>query len=148
MRRPRYTWSILGVLLLGSCVLIFARSQEPAAPQEQKPLADSSASPQSNVNKGPHSHDTLIRGTIFSDKAMALPGVQLRLRRVGEKKFRWERFSNSRGEFGVFVPQGSSYEMVARVKGFADNSQTVEAKIGAEEERLVVHMVPATGGKK
>lgn len=146
MPRRSYRYGVLCACLLSTAVLEIATGQEPAPLPETRPPADSPAP--ASVNQGPHSRQTLIRGTIFSDKALALPGVQLRFRRVGEKKFRWERYSNSRGEFGVFVPHGSSYEMVAHLKGFADSSQTVEAKIGAEEERLVVHMVPATGGRK
>ena len=140
--------SCLGVLLVAAGVLLPTRGQEPASAQEQKTPVDPQTSIQPEFKKGPHASDTLIRGTVFSDKALALPGAQLRLRRNGEKKFRWERFSNSRGEFGVYVPQGSSYEMVVHLKGFADLHQTVEAKAGAEEERIVLHMMPAAGGKK
>ena len=34
----------------------------------------------------------------------------LRLRKDGEKKYKWETSTNSRGEFAVRVPQGSNYE--------------------------------------
>jgi len=148
MRRFGTFRSFSGVLLLAFGTWTCAQGQEPALSQEQKTPVDSQASVQPEFRKGPHASDTLIRGTVFSDKALALPGAQLRLRRSGEKKFRWERFSNSRGEFGVYLPQGSSYEMVVHLKGFADLRQTVEAKAGAEEERIVLHMMPAAGGKK
>jgi len=140
--------SCLGVLLAAASVLMATRGPEPASAQEQKTPVDSQTSVQPEFRKGPHASDTLIRGTVFSDKALALPGARLRLRRSGEKKFRWERFSNSRGEFGVYVPQGSSYVMVVHLKGFADLSETVEAKAGSEEERIVLRMAPAAGGKK
>jgi len=147
MRRLGALRSFSSVLLLAFGALMSTPGQEPALSQEQKTPVDSQAV-QPEFRKGPHASDTLIKGTVFSDKALALPGAQLRLRRSGEKKFRWERFSNSRGEFGVYLPQGSSYEMVVHLKGFADLRQTVEAKAGAEEERIVLHMMPAAGGKK
>jgi hypothetical protein len=148
MPRPRFFWGFLTILLAGFCTASHAQDQQPAPPQEQQAPAASQSPAQPEYKKGPHASDTLIRGTVFSDKAMALPRAQLRLRRAGEKKFRWEKFSNSRGEFGVYVPQGSSYEIVVRLKGFAELNQTVEAKAGAEEERIVLHMAPAAGGKK
>jgi len=89
----------------------------------------------------------LIRGTVFTDKALSFPGVQLRIRRAGEKKFRWESYTNSRGEFAVRVPQGSNYEMVIRAKGFAEQTRSVEAKTGGNEESVVFRMQPSTGGK-
>ena len=97
--------------------------------------------------KSSHLNDFLIRGTVFTDKALAFPGVQLRIRRAGEKKFRWENYTNSRGEFAVRVPPGSNYEMVIRAKGFAEQTRTVDAKAGGNEESVVFRMQPATGGK-
>lgn len=148
MPRLRFFWGFLAIPLMGFCTPSYAQNQQPAPSQGQQTPAVSQSPAQPEYKKGTHASDTLIRGTVFSDKAMALPGAQLRLRRAGEKKFHWERFSNSRGEFGVYVPQGTSYEIVVRLKGFADLNQTVEAKPGAEEERIVLHMVPAGGGKK
>jgi hypothetical protein len=74
--------------------------------------------------------------------------VQLRIRRTGEKKFRWESYTNSRGEFAVRVPQGSDYEMVIHAKGFSEQTRTIDAKNGGNEERVVFRMEPATGDKK
>jgi hypothetical protein len=45
------------------------------------------------------------------------------------------------------VPQGSDYEMVVRAKGFADQSRTIDAKTGANEENVVFRMQPTAGGK-
>src|SRR2546423_12823667 len=80
-----------------------------------------------------HANDFLIRGTVFTDKALSFPGVQLRIRRAGEKKFRWESYTNSRGEFAVRVPPGSNYEMVIHAKGFAEQIRTVDPKAGENE---------------
>jgi hypothetical protein len=124
--------------------------------QEAAPLPPSSASTSkaptatpSKTDKKKYSHvnDFLIRGTIFTDKALSFPGVQLRIRRAGEKKFRWESYTNSRGEFAVRVPQGSNYEMVIRARGFTEQTRAVDAKAGVNEESMVFRMQPATGGK-
>jgi hypothetical protein len=103
----------------------------------------------SKTDKKKYSHvnDFLIRGTVFTDKALSFPGVQLRIRRAGEKKFRWESYTNSRGEFAVRVPQGSNYEMVIRARGFTEQTRAVDAKAGVNEESMVFRMQPATGGK-
>lgn len=88
-------------------------------------------------------NDYLIRGTVFTEKALSFPGVQLRIRKAGEKKYRWESYTNSRGEFAVRVPQGSDYEVVVRVKGFAEQTRTINARNGANDETLTFRMQPA-----
>ena len=87
-------------------------------------------------------------GTVFNENALSFPGVQLRLRRAGEKKFRWESYTNSRGEFAIRVPQGSDYEMVVWTKGFAQQTRTIDAKVGDYEGNIVFRMVPEGKGKK
>jgi hypothetical protein len=74
--------------------------------------------------------------------------VQLRIRRAGDKKFRWESYTNSRGEFAVRVPQGSAYEMVVRAKGFTEQTRTIDAKNGGNEESIAFRLEPVVGGKK
>jgi hypothetical protein len=126
----------------------FAASQEsnqrtvPAAPTE------SSSSAKGGKSKYSHTNDFLIRGTVFTDKALAFPGVQLRIRRAGEKKFRWEDNTSSRGEFAIRVPQGAQYEMVAHAKGFADQARTIDARTGSGDNNVVFRMEPAKKGKR
>lgn len=103
---------------------------------------------QADKSKSVHAPDFLIRGTVFTDKAYALPGVELRVRRVDEKKFRWERYSNSRGEFGIAVPQGTQYELVAHVKGFVDQSRAIDAANGLSSIDNVVFSMQPVKGKK
>src|SRR5882757_9324656 len=118
-------------------------------PVSQSALASSpqSSSSANGRQKYSHANDFLIRGTVFTDKALSFPGVQLRIRRAGEKKFRWESYTNSRGEFAVRVPQGSDYEMVVRIKGFAEQTRTIDTKTGGNEESTVFRMQPTAGGK-
>ena len=52
------------------------------------------------------------------------------------------------GDFAVRVPQGSDYEMVVHVKGFADQTRALDAKTGVSEARIVFRMEPDVGGKK
>jgi hypothetical protein len=137
----------------------FVNRQEPAPPspptQTQVPAdatkgaAASSGQGSSSKGKKPsHSHDFLVRGTVFRPSGAAFPSIRLRLRRDSEKKFRWETFTNSRGEFAVRVPQGLQYDIVAAAKGFADQSRQVDARSGITEDNLVFRMEPAAGGKK
>jgi hypothetical protein len=135
------------VAVAGSCV---ARAQEPAAPAPAPSASSSTSASSSKPSKKKYSHanDFLIRGTVFNEQAFSFPGVQLRIRRAGEKKFRWESYTNSRGEFAVRVPQGSDYEMVVRAKGFAEQTRAVDAKSGDYEGNLVFRMQLEGGDKK
>ena len=108
----------------------------------------SSSSAKSGTQKYSHANDFLIRGTVFNEKALSFAGVQLRIRRAGEKKFRWQDNTNSRGEFAIRVPQGSPYEMVAHAKGFADQTRTIDARNGSGENNVVFRMEPVKKGKK
>jgi hypothetical protein len=136
------------------------RAQEPApaatpppppSPATQQPPAETSGAAGSSSSKhsrSNHASDFLIIGTVFTDQAFAFPGVHLRVRRSTEKKFRWEAYTNSRGEFAIRVPQGAEYEMVIVTKGFLDQSKVISAKSGISEDNVVFQMQPAAGGKK
>ena len=125
-------------MLLAPLPTAFAMTQEPASPP--------SAARRSH--KYSHANDFLISGTVFNEKALSFPGVELRIRVAGEKKYRWDSYTNSRGEFAVRVPQGASYEIAVRVKGFEEQTRTVDAKKGGNEETIVFRMQPIVGGKK
>ena len=126
-----------------------ALSQE--ASSSSSPSSQQSTQPASASKAAKHRHtpfdDFLIRGTVFSDKALAFPGVDIRIRRVGEKKFRWQDVTNSRGDFAIRVPYDAAYEIVTHAKGFQDQSKTVDAKSGAAEQNLSFKMEPARGKK-
>jgi len=89
----------------------------------------------------------LITGTVFNEKALSFPEVKVRIRQTSEKKFRWETYTNSRGEFAVRVPEGNAYEVQVQVKNFKEQSQTVKADAGAVQQRLSCRLEPATPGK-
>src|SRR5277367_1446114 len=113
MKSPR------GIVIFGMAALLicfgsfFSRAQEPAPPSPQTPpSSESSTLDKSQKQKYSHANDFLIIGTVFDPKGYAFPGVELRIRRSNGKKYRWDSYTNSRGEFAVRVPQGSDYEMV------------------------------------
>jgi hypothetical protein len=124
-------------------------SSPPSSAPSGQPAQSSSSSSSSSGKRGrTHANDFLIIGTVFTDKAYALPGAHIRARRASEKKFRWETYTNSRGEFALRVPQGNEYEIVVLAKGFADQNNPVSAKSGISEDTVVYRMQPASGGKK
>ena len=125
----------------------FGASQE-LSHQNAPVTSQESSSSAKRGKSSTHTHDYLIRGTVFTDKALAFPGVQLRIRRAGEKKFRWEDNTSSRGEFAIRVPQGAEYEMVVHAKGFTDQARTIDARTGTGDNNVVFRMEPATKGKR
>jgi len=158
MHSPRLYVAGAALLLVplvgsGSSIQVAAAAQDAAATPSQKETQQPSASSSnsgSSSSKGKHTHaqDFLIRGTVFRPDNLAFPGVRLRIRRAKEKKFRWETFTNSRGEFAVRVPQGLEYELVIHLKGFADQTREVNATSGISEDNVVFRMQATTGGKK
>ncbi len=150
MHRPQWTTILCAAAIVVSFFAALARAQEPAPPPSSSvPASHAPALTPANPGKKKYSHvdDFLIRGTVFTDKALSFPGVQVRIRRMGEKKFRWESYTNSRGEFAIRVPQGSSYELVVRAKGFAEQTRAIDPKIGANEESVTFRMQTTEGGK-
>ena len=147
MNRPgRIHFAGMGVLFLAFAALLAAQETPPAAPTT--PAPDSSSKEKPSKKQYSHANDFLIRGTVFNEKAFSFPDVELRFRKEGQKKYKWQTYTNSRGEFAVRVPQGSNYEILVRVKGFADQTKTVEAKGGGNEENVVFRMLPVTGDAK
>src|SRR5206468_7459211 len=110
--------------------------------------AQSSSSAKTTPGGARHSNDFLVRGTVFTEKGLALPGAELRIRRTSDKKPRWQTIANSRGDFALRVKMGAEYEVTVRAKGFADQSLPVDAKGSERVKDLVFRMQPAQGGKK
>lgn len=123
-----------------------ARAQEPAPPPASPAPAPEprSAPPVALHPRAPYGF--LIHGTVFDDKALSVPGAELRIRRSGEKKYHWATRTNSRGEFAIRVPPGNDYEVFVQVRGFADSTHPVDAKSGLGDENVVVRLEP--GEKK
>jgi Carboxypeptidase regulatory-like domain len=149
MHRPQWIPILCMAALLPSFSVASERAQEPPTPSASSPTLAAPESARSKPGKKKYSHanDFLIRGTVFTDKAFSFPGAKIRIRKAGDKKFRWESYTNSRGEFAVRVPQGSEYEMVVSAKGFAEQMRAIDAKSGGDETSMVFRMQLAAGGK-
>ncbi len=48
----------------------------------------------------------LIFGTVWGPDDRPVPGVNVKIKRVGDKKARWDTYSNRRGEFEQRLPVG------------------------------------------
>ena len=121
--------------VLTSCSVLFA--QQSAPPPPSAPATP--ANPQENKDRTVPSF--LIVGTVFNESALSLPGVQVRIRKKDEKKFHWETYTNSRGEFAVRVFPGYEYEVVTHAKKYQDQSHDVDAKVDVQQ-RLSIKLEP------
>ena len=149
MNRPiRIHFVSAGVLFLVLAASPSVAREVPQAPPAIAAQDSSSKAEKPGKKKYSHLNDFLIRGTVFNEKALSFPDVELRLRKQGEKRYKWETYTNSRGEFAVRVPEGSNYEILVHVKGFTDQTKTIEAKGGGNDETLVFRMQPITGDGK
>lgn len=138
----------LSGLLCGAAVPHACGQQPASTDATAAPEPAPATPPKAQPKKYSHANDFLIRGTVFTEKALAFPGVELRIRRLGDKKAHWDTYTNSRGEFAVRVPKGSDYELVVHAKGFTDQKRAIDAKNGMNEESLVFRMELLSGEKK
>lgn len=119
-----------------------ANPSEPAVPAP--PAGTSQESSSKRHTKIP---PFLILGTVFNEKALAFPGVAVRIRRKGEKKFRYDLYTNSRGEFAIRVPDGFEYEVVVRQKHYKDQSVFIAANMADVQQRLTFKLESTTPAK-
>ncbi len=124
--RPKIVRFAAG-LIVGAGLSVAVCAQE-ASPAPQGDKATGASSSKSKPQQYSHANDYVVRGTVFNEKALSLRGAQLRIRRSGDKKFRWESYTNSRGEFAMRVPQGADYELVVHAKGYVDQTRAVHAR--------------------
>ena len=125
-----------------------ALAQEPTAP----PPAVSPAGPppaagsSSSKRKSKEIPSFLIIGTVFNEHAYSFPGVEVRIRRGDQRKFRWDTYTDSRGEFAVRVPPGYQYVVVTHVKKYADQTQSVDSSVDVQK-RLSIKLEPQSHTK-
>lgn len=61
----------------------------------------------------------LIYGTVYGPDDHSVYGVKIKIRRAGDKKPRWELYSDHSGEFAQRVPAGrADYVVWADLKGY------------------------------
>ena len=78
----------------------------------------------------------LIFGTVWGPDDRPVPGVKVKIRKLGEKKPRWEVYSNRRGEFelrleGDFVPRRERSDVF-----FADVQETEQRQSDGAPEGM------------
>jgi len=79
----------------------------------------------------------LIFGTLWGPGERPVYGVHLKLRRTGEKRFRWEAISDHRGEFAIRVPAAKAdYVLVPDVKR-ANKKPVPETRIHVENDERI-----------
>jgi hypothetical protein len=100
-RRRALAWS--GAVLLSLTVVGGVRE---AAPQSS-----------TSAKKAAEKDYALIYGTVWGPDNQAVAGVPIRIRRVSDKKPKWELVSDRRGEFAQRVPVGKQdYIVQAEIK--------------------------------
>lgn len=157
MRWPCTTLFICAAILVSSGNRVGAQARQdpvqpvqpvqPSVPPPANPAAESSSSRKTSEGRS-HAHDFLIRGTVFTPQGLSFPGVRVRVRKVEKKKFKWNTYTNSRGEFAVRVPQGAEYEIVVHEKKFVEMTRKIDARTGRIIDDLVFRMEPEAGGKQ
>ena len=120
----------------------FAQPEQPAPPEQGASTAPP-ASNESTIKKkasSRHQHDFLIKGTVFTPEGMSFGGARIRIRKAGNKSFRWHDEANSRGEFAIRVIQGAQYEVVVDAKGFKEQLKQVDATGSDRIQEVVFRM--------
>jgi hypothetical protein len=142
--------SLLTVYLPGSAV----RPQEPSQPgppapaSNQEPEAVPSGTPEAKGIPTRTIPGFLIVGTVFNEKALSFPGIEVRVQQKDEKKHHWQTYTNSRGEFAVRVPEGHQYEVSVRAKKYKEVVQEVSSRNGDNQQRLSIKLEPVAKAKK
>ena len=122
----------------------------PPPPAETPATAPPAAPAQESSSASKHRSKIppfLILGTVFNERALAFPGVEVKIRRKGEKKFRYDVYTNSRGEFAIRVPDGIEYEVVVRQKNYKEQSQVIAANMADVQKRLSFKLETAKPAK-
>ncbi len=126
--------------LLSFATMLPAQEPGPPPPPQQSSPAPDVPRTDSSSKKNNRIPPYVIIGTVFNESALSFPNVHVQVRKTGEKKFRWETFTNSRGEFAVRVPEGQEYEVVVREKKYKDVALKVNANNGEMEQRLSIRL--------
>jgi hypothetical protein len=125
------------LLALGGIIL----AQEPTVMSTQsRPAPSTQRGESTSSGKKKNLPSYVILGTVFNEKALACPNARVQIRREAEKKYRWEAYTNSRGEFAVRVPEGQDYEVVVKEKQYKEVSVKVAAHAGEIQDRLSIRL--------
>ncbi len=101
-RQRRFVFRVFAVVLFCAAIASVYSSPAQENPQPEKKKLPPYA---------------LIFGTVWDANNRPVYGVKLKIRRVDEKKARWEVMSNHTGEFAQRVPAGKAdYVITAEIK--------------------------------
>jgi hypothetical protein len=79
----------------------------------------------------------LIFGTVWGPDDRPVYGVHVKIRRAGQKRAKWELYSDHRGEFAQRLPAGKAdYVVSADLKGF----KSLEGKQLKPGDEVAVHI--------
>lgn len=147
-------WRLLLVFAWLAATVAMGSGAERVAtlPQPRAPLLSQQIQPVTQTHgrrKKPsgYAEGFLLKGTAFTDQGFSLANAELRVRRAGDKKYRWTAVTDQRGEFAIRVPKGADYEVSVRARGYDEQTRTVDAKAGEGDEGLIFHMTQGKGGK-
>ena len=135
------------MLTLGGVTIAQEPATAPTPAQQSAPASTTQRTESTSNGKKKSLSAYVILGTVFNEKALAYPNARVQIRREDEKKYRWETYTNWRGEFAVRVPEGQEYEVVVKEKKYQDVSVKVAAHAGELQQRLSIRLEPANQGK-
>ncbi len=120
-------WLASGVAFtLLSCVVVAQEAGTKPATPSNRELAHHELAPYA-----------VIFCTVWDPDSHPVYGVHVQLRRAGEKKFRWEAYSDHRGELAFRVPPGKvDYELAADPKSL----KALKGKGLTNREPVKVHV--------
>ena len=144
--RPSHSTRRVVISVAALLVVIGLAPSTAAVPLRATHTASGMAADGAQRKKGIHQEDFLVFGTVFTQQGLVLPGAEVRVRRAGERKTRWEARSDRRGEFAVRVPRGAEYGLSVRAAGYQEQTQKIDAKTGNRAD-LVLRLSPAPGRK-
>lgn len=85
------------------------------------------ATPSPGPRKEKGKHHALLIGSVFTAEGLSLPGVQVTVKRKGDRKPKWKAVSDRRGEFAVRLPPGrATYEVTTHSKNRENETKTIE----------------------
>lgn len=96
-----------------------------------------------SAEKKPGKDYALIFGTVFDANNRPAQGVVIKIKKVGDKKQKWEHVSDSRGEFAQRVPVGEADYIVRpelKDKQAAEKAQVTVHVQNNERQDVAVHL--------
>jgi hypothetical protein len=83
----------------------------------------------------------LIFGTVWGPNNHPVYGVKVKIRRAGDKKARWEVYSDHHGEFAQRVPAGrAEYVVSAEVKKASKTKEVSDLPAAADRTEVTVRI--------